>query len=119
MESWDSKIPFSNFFELGDSQPMYGKLRLYILQLCACKMDNFCGCFLVIFTKELISHSANITALEGSNVLVGTEGEDTIDHYEISYAVLNVIVYVFVEELQLSWKEIPGFCALLLDITRC
>ena len=59
-------------------------------------MDNFCGCFLASFTKELISHSANITALEGNNVLVVTESEDTIDHFEISYAMLNVIVYVFV-----------------------
>ena len=41
MESWDSKIPFSNFSELGDSQLMYGKLRLYLMELCACNMDKF------------------------------------------------------------------------------
>ena len=59
-------------------------------------MDNFCGFFLVNFTTKLISHSANITALESNNVLVVTEDEDTIDHSEISYAMLNFIVCVFV-----------------------
>ena len=96
MESWDYKIPFSNFSELGNSHPMYGKLRLYLLQLCACTMDNFCGCFLVNFTKKLISRSAKITALESNNVIFVTKDEDTIDHSEISYAMLNVIVCVFV-----------------------
>ena len=75
---------------------MYGKLWLYILQLCVCKVDNFLGCFLFGFPKKLISRSANIMALDCDNVLVVTEGEDTIDHYEIIYAVLNVVVYVCV-----------------------
>ena len=96
MESWDSKIQFLNFFELRDSQQMYGKLQLYILQSCACKVDNFLGCFLVSFPKNSILHSANITAINSDDVLVVTEGEDTIDHSEISYAVLNVVVYVCV-----------------------
>ena len=96
MESWDFKIPFLNIFELSDSQQMYRKLRLYLLQSCACKLDNFWGCFLVSLPKKLISRSVNITALDNDNVLVVTEGEDTIDHSEISYAVLNVVDYVCV-----------------------
>ena len=71
-------------------------LRLYLLQWCVCKVDNIWGCFLVSFPKKWISRSANITALDGDNVLVVTEGEDTIGHSEISYAVLNVVVYVCV-----------------------
>ena len=95
MESWDSKIPFLDFFELSNSQRMYGKLRLCIFQSCACKVDIFWCCFLVSFLKKSISRSANITTLDGDNIFVVGEGEDTIDHSEISYAVLNVVVYVF------------------------
>ena len=58
-------------------------------------MDIVLGLFLVSFTKKLILCSANITALNGDNVVVVTEGEDTIDHYEISYAVLNFVVYIY------------------------
>ena len=56
----------------------------------------FWGFFLFSFLKKLISRSANITTLDGDNIFVVTEGEDTIYHSEISYAVLNVVVYVFV-----------------------
>ena len=59
-------------------------------------MDIFWGCFFVSFPKKLIFRSANITALDSDNVLVVAEGEDTIDHSEISYAVLNVVVFVCV-----------------------
>ena len=96
MEYWDSKIPFLSFFELSYYQRMYGKLWLYLLQSCVCKVDNFMGCFLVSFMKKLTSRSANIILLVGNNVLIVTEGKDTIDHYEIIYAVLNVVVYAFV-----------------------
>ena len=75
---------------------MYGKLWLYLFLSCACKVGIFWGCFLVSFLKKLILRSANIITLDSDNVLVVTEGEDTIDHSEISYAVLNVVVYVFV-----------------------
>ena len=75
---------------------MDGKLWLYILQSCACKVDNFWVSFLVSFPIKSISRSTNITALDGNNVLVVTEGEDTIDHYGISYYVLNVVVCVCV-----------------------
>ena len=59
-------------------------------------MDTFGGCFLIIFPKKLISRSANITVLDGDNVLVVAEGEDNIDHSGISYAVLNIDIYVCV-----------------------
>ena len=49
---------------------------------------------LSVYPKKL--PSANITALNGDNVLVVTEGEDTIEHYEISYFVLNLVAYVCV-----------------------
>ena len=52
------------------------------------------GLFLVIFPINSISRISNITVLNGDNVLFDTEGEDTIDHYEIIYAGLNVVVYV-------------------------
>ena len=61
-------------------------------------MDNFWGFFLASFPKQLISRSASITALDGNNVLVVTEGKDIIDHSEISYAVLNSVVYVCIYE---------------------
>ena len=44
----------------------------------------FWGCFV------------DITALDGITILVVTEDEDTIDRSEISYAVLNFVVYVCV-----------------------
>ena len=43
MEYWDSKITFFNFFELSDSQQMYDKFQLYLLQSCAYKVDKFWG----------------------------------------------------------------------------
>ena len=42
----------------------------------------FWGCFV------------DITALYGINILVVTDDEDTIDHSEISYSMLNFVVYV-------------------------
>ena len=98
MESWDSKIQFLNFFELRDSQQMYGKLQLYILQSCACKVDNFLGCFLVSFPKKLISHSANISTLDGDTVLVVAEGGDTIGHSETTRPTVSIQakIYFFV-----------------------
>ena len=90
MQSWDSKIPFPDFFELSDSQQMYGKLWLYLLQSCACKVDNLWGCIHVSFPKKLISRNANITALDVNNVLVVTEGEDTIDHSEITKPTVSI-----------------------------
>ena len=95
MESWDSKIPFFNFFVLSNSRWIHGKLWLYLVKLCVCKVDKFWGRFLVSFLKKLILRSANIITLDSDNVLVVTEGEDTIDHSEISYAVINVVVYVY------------------------
>ena len=57
-------------------------------------MDNFQGCFLVSLPIFLISRSIKITTLDGDNVLVVTEGEDNIERSEISYVVLNVVIYV-------------------------
>ena len=59
-------------------------------------MDNFWGFLLISFLKKLISPSANITALDRDNISVVTEGDDTNEHYEISYAVINVVVFVCV-----------------------
>ena len=73
MKSWDSKFSFLIFFEIRNYQWVYGKLRLYILKSCACKVDNFWGCSLVSFLKKSILHSANITALNGDNILVATD----------------------------------------------
>ena len=73
MEYWYSKIPFLNFFELSNYKWMYGKLRLYLLQSCACKVDNFWGYFIISFTENSISRSANITALDNDKVLVVTK----------------------------------------------
>ena len=44
----------------------------------------------------LISRSVNITTIDGDNILSVTGYEDNIDHSEIVYAVLNVVVYVCV-----------------------
>ena len=52
--------------------------------------------YLSVFQKNSISRSANITALDCDKVIFVTEGEDTIDHYYISYSVLNVVVHVCV-----------------------
>ena len=96
MESWDSKIPFLNVFELRESQQMYGIFQVYLLHSCAFKVDNFWAHFHVSLPKKLISCSAKITAIDGNNVLLVTEGEDTIDHSKISYTVINTVVYVCV-----------------------
>ena len=53
MEYWDSKIPFSNLFELRNSQWMYDKLWLCILQSCARKVDNFWGFLPCQSTKKV------------------------------------------------------------------
>ena len=60
------------------------------------KVDSFGGCFLVSFPIKPTSHSSNITALNRDNIIVVTEGDDDIDHSEISYAVSNFVVYVCV-----------------------
>ena len=52
MEYWDSKITFLNFFELSDSQQMYDKFQLYLLQSCAYKVDKFWGWILVSLKKR-------------------------------------------------------------------
>ena len=44
------------------------------------------------FPKKSILLSANITTLDGDNVLFVTEGEDTIDHYEIIHSVMEVFM---------------------------
>ena len=90
MESLDSKIPFSDFFGLSDSQRMYGKLCLYIFQSCGCKVDNFGVSVLISFLKNSISRSANIAALDSDNVLVVNEGEDIIDHSEITRPTVSI-----------------------------
>ena len=59
-------------------------------------MDIFWGCFLVSFPIKSTYRSSNITALNRDNILVVAEGDDAIDHSEISYAVLNFVVYVCV-----------------------
>ena len=96
MGSLDSKIIFLNLFELINFQHMYDKLQLYLLQSYRCKVDNVLGCFLVSFLIKLISLSFNVTALDGDDVLVVTEGEDNIYHSEISYAVLKTFVCICV-----------------------
>ena len=65
-------------------------------QLCTCKTDNYWVSFLLVFQKTLVLRRANITTLDSNRVLVATEGEDTIDQFEISYAVINVVVNVCV-----------------------
>ena len=56
-------------------------------------MDNFWGCFLVSYPKNSILHSANITAINSDDVLVVTEGEDTIYHSEMLLS-----MFVFTDE---------------------
>ena len=97
MESWDSKISFLNLSL--NSAILNGYMVNFgyiIFSRTSCKVDNFWGFFLVSFPKKLILRSANITTLDGEHVLVVTEGEDTIDHSEIIYAVINAVVYVCV-----------------------
>ena len=57
-------------------------------------MGNLGGCFLVSFPEKSIPCSSNITTIDGNKVIVITEGKYTIEHYEISYAGLNDVVYV-------------------------
>ena len=59
-------------------------------------MDNLWGLLIVIFLGKLISRSVNITPLDGNTDLDVTEGENTIGHSKIVYAVLTTVLYVCV-----------------------
>ena len=67
--------------------------------VCSCALARwiiFGVVSLSVFPNKSLSRSANITALYCDNVLVVTKGEYNIDHFGISYAVLNFVVYVCV-----------------------
>ena len=68
---------------------------MYILQSCLCKVDNIWGFSLVGLSIRLLSCSDNITTIDGDDVVVVTEGEDTIEYYEISFDVLMLLYYLF------------------------